>query len=74
MSFESAEEAIEAQRDKAKFVYQEDISPGLKLEMSLKQITLSTSSKFQKIDVIETFFGKVRTVVVVGSITENLSL
>lgn len=51
--------AIEAERAKAAFVYTEEISPGLKMEMELRQMMVTTSSDFQKIDVIETYFGKV---------------
>jgi len=54
-------QAIEAQRAKAMLLYKEEIAPGLRLEMDLKQVFVSTSSEFQKIDVIDTYFGKVST-------------
>ena len=49
---------IEDQREKSEFTYLEDVAPGLKLSMSLKTIHTSTTSEFQKIDVIESHFGK----------------
>jgi len=52
------EKTIQDQRDKAGFWFTEDIAPGLKVDMILKRILESTESKYQKIDAIETFFGK----------------
>jgi len=52
---------IEDQRAKANFVYSEELAPGLKLELDLKRILCSTQSPYQKIDVIETTYGKVRS-------------
>eukprot|EP00568_Trieres_chinensis_P001197 CAMPEP_0183309500 /NCGR_PEP_ID=MMETSP0160_2-20130417/25379_1 /TAXON_ID=2839 ORGANISM="Odontella Sinensis, Strain Grunow 1884" /NCGR_SAMPLE_ID=MMETSP0160_2 /ASSEMBLY_ACC=CAM_ASM_000250 /LENGTH=370 /DNA_ID=CAMNT_0025473541 /DNA_START=47 /DNA_END=1159 /DNA_ORIENTATION=- len=49
---------IEAQRAKAGFTFSEDVSPGLKVEMELKSLLLSTQSQYQKIDVIDTYFGR----------------
>lgn len=49
---------IEEQRAKASFVYTEDVAPGLSVSMDLNKIHTTTLSKFQKIDVIETYFGK----------------
>jgi thermospermine synthase len=54
----AAAAAIEIQRAKAGFYFREDMSPGLVLEMTLKQIYHSTHSKFQQIDVVDTYFGK----------------
>jgi spermidine synthase len=54
----AAAAAIEIQRAKAGFYFREDMSPGLVLEMTLKQIYHSTQSKFQQIDVVDTYFGK----------------
>ena len=53
--------AIEAERAKASFVFREDVAPGLRLEMDLRQIFFAGVSEFQQIEVIETYFGKVRT-------------
>jgi len=52
-------DAIETERNKANFLYREDVAPGIRVEMELKQLFCSTHSKYQKIDVIETSFGKV---------------
>lgn len=49
---------IEAQRAKADFRFTEDVAPGLKIDMNLLAILHSTHSPFQKIDIIETYFGK----------------
>ena len=51
---------IEAQRAKAMMVYRETVAEGLSVEMDLKRVLASTESDFQKIDVIDTYFGKVR--------------
>jgi spermidine synthase len=51
--------AIEAERAKSLFCFREDIAPGLRLEMELKNIFVSTQSEFQQVEVIETYFGKV---------------
>lgn len=51
--------AIMAERAKSLFCFREDIAPGLRSEMDLKQIFVSTQSEFQKIEVIDTYFGKV---------------
>jgi spermidine synthase len=52
------EKNIEKQRNKVEFLFREDIAPGLVCEMTLKRIIHSTTSEFQQIDVIETYFGK----------------
>jgi spermidine synthase len=52
--------AIEAERAKSLFCFREDIAPGLRLEMELKKIFVSTQSEFQQVEVVETYFGKVR--------------
>eukprot|EP00548_Thalassiothrix_antarctica_P019925 CAMPEP_0194194024 /NCGR_PEP_ID=MMETSP0154-20130528/75356_1 /TAXON_ID=1049557 /ORGANISM="Thalassiothrix antarctica, Strain L6-D1" /LENGTH=378 /DNA_ID=CAMNT_0038918413 /DNA_START=14 /DNA_END=1151 /DNA_ORIENTATION=+ len=49
---------IEDQRAKTAFLFREDVKPGLRLEMELRKIFISSESEFQKIDVIETYFGK----------------
>jgi hypothetical protein len=51
--------AIEAERAKSLFCFREDIAPGLRLEMELKKIFVSTQSEFQQVEVVETYFGKV---------------
>jgi hypothetical protein len=51
--------AIVAERAKSLFCFREDIAPGLRSEMDLKKIFVSTQSEFQKIEVIDTYFGKV---------------
>lgn len=58
MSIEGECPAIDAQRAKAGFWYSEDVAPGLKCSMVLKDMLHSTSSEYQKIDVIETYFGR----------------
>jgi hypothetical protein len=50
---------IEAERAKSMFCFREEIAPGLRMEMELKNIFVSTHSEFQKVEVIETYFGKV---------------
>lgn len=52
------DDTIEAQRAKMSFLFKEDVAPGLRLEMDLNQIFFSGESDFQKIDVVETYFGK----------------
>jgi Spermidine synthase tetramerisation domain len=54
------DETIEAQRAKMSFIFREDVAPGLRLEMDLNQIFFAGESDFQKIDVVDTYFGKVR--------------
>ena len=34
--------------------------PGLKMEMELHQILATAQSEFQKVEILQTFFGKVR--------------
>lgn len=50
---------IEDQRDKAGFWFSEDVSPEMKITMSLNSIVYKdeNKSKYQKIDVIDTVFG-----------------
>jgi spermidine synthase len=50
--------AIDHERSKTAFLFKEALYPGVELEIDLKRIMVSTHSKFQKIDVIETSFGK----------------
>ena len=44
---------------RAALTFTEAISPGVKFEMDLKRILASEESEFQKVDIIETVFGKV---------------
>jgi len=55
---ESHDNAIEAQRAKSGFWFSEDLAPGVKIECILKRILHSSTSPYQKIDVVETYFGK----------------
>ena len=50
--------AIDIERSKASFVFKEALHPGVEMEMDLKRIMISTHSKFQKVGVIDTPFGK----------------
>jgi spermidine synthase len=50
--------SIEDQRAKSSLVYKEDIFPGLRFEAELKALLALKQSKFQKVEVIETFFGR----------------
>jgi len=52
-------ESIEAERAKSLFLHSEDVRPGITMLTELKTIKVSTMSEFQKIDVIESAFGKV---------------
>jgi hypothetical protein len=52
--------AIEAERAKSTIWFREDMAPGLISEMELKNIFVSTHSEFQQVEVIDTYFGKVR--------------
>ncbi|GMI23808.1 hypothetical protein TrCOL_g8657 [Triparma columacea] len=49
---------IESERDKAGFWFEEDVLPGLKVKMELKEISFNGNSKFQQVQVIKTIFGK----------------
>lgn len=50
--------AIDIERSKASFLFKEAVYPGVEMQMDLKRIMISTHSKFQKVGVIETPFGK----------------
>ena len=45
---------------RARLQYCEAILPGLKMEMDLKNILASEESECQKVEILETLFGKVR--------------
>lgn len=49
---------IQDQREKANFAFIECLFPGVDIDMELKSILTSCTSEFQKIDIIETSFGK----------------
>lgn len=49
---------IEDQREKSGFWFEEDQLPGLKTLLRLDNIYAQTESKFQKIEVIKTIFGR----------------
>ena len=53
-----ASEGIEMQREKACMIYREALTPGATIELELKSILTSTHSKFQKVQVIKTIYGK----------------
>lgn len=53
------QQSIEAERAKSVFSHTEQVRPGHTMTTELKSIIVSTHSEFQKIDVIETSFGKV---------------
>lgn len=56
----AAGDATTSVTSRATLTFTEVICPGLKLEMDLKKIMASEESEYQKVDVIETVFGKVR--------------
>jgi len=49
---------------RAHLQYTEAVMPGLNLAMDLKNILASEQSEYQKVEVLETFFGKVRKKVI----------
>ena len=55
----SVDDAIETERAKSTLVYKEEVFPGLRLDMDLHHIFVTTQSPFQKIGVIETVYGRV---------------
>lgn len=58
MSESNYNSTIEDQRAKANFTFIECLFPGVSIDMELKRIFTSCTSKFQKIDIIQTSFGK----------------
>lgn len=54
--------AIEAERAKGSLTFKELVAPGLSVEVELRAILASVQSPFQKIEILDTYFGKVRTV------------
>ena len=44
---------------RAHLQYIEAVMPGLNLSMDLKRILASEQSEYQKVEILETFFGKV---------------
>ena len=55
----SYQATIASERAKTCISFREELAPGLTIEMELKAIHVMTQSKFQKIEVLETCFGKV---------------
>ena len=55
----SYQATIASERAKSCISFREELAPGLTIEMELKAIHVMTQSKFQKIEVLETCFGKV---------------
>ena len=52
--------AIEAERAKSSLTFKEIIAPGLMVEVELRRILASPiQSDFQKVELLETYFGKV---------------
>ena len=62
-SHHHATAAIEAERAKSTISFREQLAPGLTIEMDLKNVHVMTHSEYQKVDVLETYFGKVRRIV-----------
>lgn len=58
----SSSAAIEAERAKGSLTFKELVAPGLSIEVELRAILASVQSPFQKIEILDTYFGKVRTV------------
>ena len=56
----SYQATIAGERAKASISFREELAPGLVIDMELKGIHVMTQSKYQKIEVLETCFGKVR--------------
>jgi hypothetical protein len=50
---------IEDERAKGALSFKEWLAPGLACEVELKGILASTTSPFQKIEILDTYFGKV---------------
>ena len=54
----SDDDAIQKERAKSAFRYTEAIAPGLNLDMSLQSILHTSTSDFQEVQVIDSFFGR----------------
>lgn len=52
--------AIEAERAKGSLTFKEEVAPGLCCEVELRGILASVQSPFQKVEILDTYFGKVR--------------
>lgn len=59
---------------RANLQYKEAVKPGLHLEMELKKILASEESQFQKVEVLETHFGKVSTLIMERIVQLNMLL
>lgn len=51
--------AIAVERAKGALSFKEWVAPGLACEVELRGILASTTSSFQKIEILDTYFGKV---------------
>ena len=52
--------AIEAERAKSSLTFKEIIAPGLMIELELRRILAGPiQSEYQKVEILETYFGKV---------------
>ena len=51
------EKAIQAERAKSGFYFTEECNPGVKMEIQLKSILHSSTSPYQSIQVVETYYG-----------------
>ncbi len=56
-----ARNAIHAERAKSSLTFKEVVAPGLTVEVELRRILAGpVQSKYQKVEILETYFGKVR--------------
>ena len=54
--------AIDAERAKSSLTFKEVVAPGLTVEVELRRILAGpVQSKYQKVEILDTYFGKVRT-------------
>jgi hypothetical protein len=56
--------AIDAERAKSSLTFKEVVAPGLMVEVELRRILAGpVQSLYQKVEILETYFGKVRSIV-----------
>jgi hypothetical protein len=56
----AAATAIDAERAKSSLTFKEVVAPGLSVEVELRRILAGpVQSKFQKVEILDTYFGKV---------------
>ena len=54
--------AIDAERAKSSLTFKEVVAPGLSVEVELRRILAGpVQSKYQKVEILDTYFGKVCT-------------